>query len=196
MASYRAFFALPVSVQAEQQLQDLVAELQFDLEHTLSAETVFRWVKPENYHITLAFLGDIQARDVERLHRLALPIVEGYAETFAGRQASQLLIRAVEWFPSPLKPRLLVAGVADNEPLQQLQRALSRALRTEGFRLEKKAFRPYITLARCTALMAPPDLRLVKVDIETELDELVLFNSELTSSGPRYSPLFVELLGY
>ncbi len=197
MASYRAFFALPISLQAEQQLQGLASELQFDLERYHGpAEAAIRWVRPENYHITLAFIGDIQSRDVERLHRLALPVVERYTEALAGNRAYQLLISRVEWFPGPLKPRLLVAGVNESEPLQQLQRALSRALRSEGFRLEKKAFRPHITLARCKALAAPPDLAEVKVHIETEMDELVLFNSVLSSAGPRYSPLFVEALGY
>ena len=196
MASYRVFFALPVSVQAEQQLQELASELRFDLDNGLTPEAVLRWVRPENYHITLAFLGNIQPRDVERLHRVALSVVEEFAEAVTGSRAGLLQITTVEWFPSPLKPRLLVASVADNSALQQLQRSLSRALRSEGFRLEKQAFRPHITLARGKALVAPQNMSGIKMNIETEMDELVLFNSTLSPAGSRYSPLFVETLGY
>lgn len=184
----RSFFALPLSHEAEFDLACATDGLQPLLDKTLNPEASLRWVPSANYHLTLAFLGDIRRRDVERLHDIAQQVVEGM-------WATEFLLQRFEWFPSALKPRLLVAAPADNPALIDLQSRLSKLLRQQGFSLESKPFRPHITLARLRDVSQCPDLSGQELDISCELDELVLFSSEQSRVGSVYTPLVVEPIG-
>jgi 2'-5' RNA ligase len=141
-----------------------------------------RWVPPENWHITLVFLGDVPPRSLERLAGAVAPILADQAPLPAP-------LTALEWFPSPLKPRLLTLAVQPSEPLMTLQAAVAGALRREGFHSEQRPYRPHLTLARLKGsrrLVDPPAL-LPITPIDAELSELVLFESQ--KKERRYIPL-------
>lgn len=97
------------------------------------------WVAESDFHLTLAFLGDIPdhaARDVlEAAHAVGAP-------TF------RLELESVGVFSSRGRPRVLWAGVRKEERLMSLQRGLASELRRAGFELEKRKFHPHVTLAR------------------------------------------------
>ncbi len=198
MALLRAFFALPVSPTAEQQFAEVSRQLQCCLDKPLGlnakACAQIRWITPVNYHLTLAFLGNIRQQDVETLQVVAQEVLENFT-------AENLHFNTVEWFPSTLKPRLIAAIPEPNTRLSGLQKALTKNLRQQGFQLEKRPFRPHVSLARMGSMMAPSsilkDLADVSVDIDCELDELVLFKSDNIkrnrhSGGSVYTPLLVE----
>ena len=193
MASIRSFFAIPLSVRAERQLLNCRDRLQQRVEQgllldSLSPDSKVRWIPPANYHLTLAFLGDIRPSQVGLLHDLA-------REAVAQQPASDFQLQQLAWFPSGLKPRMLVAMPASSSALTDLHARLGRLLLQQGFRIEKRAFRPHITLARFKQLNATFDLAAEAIDIRCELDELVLFSSTMSGSGSRYTPLFVEPIG-
>ncbi len=97
-----------------------------------------RWIDPENYHLTLRFIGDIDdalARDIAgllgRAHRAPFEIrLEGLS-SFGGR-----------------KPRALVASVAPTPPLMELQAEHERLLQRLGLEPEGRKYTPHVTLAR------------------------------------------------
>lgn len=184
----RSFFALPLSHASEDELAAVAGGIRGFLEQSLPADVRVRWVPPGNYHLTLAFLGNIQRRDIEQLHQVALHSIEGM-------RASEFSLQQLAWFPSALKPRMLVAEPQACDALLALQQRLAQALRRQGFALEKRPFRPHVTLARLQGLFAPADLSADAVDISCELDELVLFSSVQGRGGPEYSPLLVEPIG-
>lgn len=184
----RSFFAIPLSHEAEFELACAGDGLQPWLEDALNPDASVRWVPSGNYHLTLAFLGAIRHRDVALLHDIAQQAVEGM-------WAGELVLQQFEWFPSALKPRMLVAVPAANADLTDLQSRLSKLLRQNGFSLEKRPFRPHITLARLRDVSQCPDLSAQQLDISCELDELVLFSSERGKEGSVYSPLLVEPIG-
>jgi RNA 2',3'-cyclic 3'-phosphodiesterase len=149
-----------------------------------------RWVPPENWHITLKFLG------------ATYPRLRGWVEAGIGRAASaqapfEMRLRCFGSFPSPGRARVLWAGPgADEEPLSALASAVDDELSGE-FPRERRAFHAHLTVAR-----SDPPLRLSAAFAETPLDaepftveELVLFRSHLRRPAPRYEPLASFPLG-
>ena len=97
-----------------------------------------RWIDPENYHLTLRFIGDIDAalaRDIAgllgRAQRVPFELRIDGLSSFGGR-----------------KPRALVAAVAPAAPLMELQAEHERLLRRLGLEPEGRKYTPHVTLAR------------------------------------------------
>jgi 2'-5' RNA ligase len=143
-----------------------------------------RWVKPENLHVTLRFLGTIASERVAELVR------DVAAET--GRIAPlRLRLAAARLFPSPRRPRVVALGIEPEAPLASLVAALERGVVAAGCAPEARRFRPHLTLGRI-----PPraDFPSVTASDTPEADafdvnEVLLFRSDLHPSGARYTPL-------
>ena len=98
-----------------------------------------RWIDPENYHLTLRFIGDIDDRmadDVysalgERRQRTPLTVTIDGLDTFGGG-----------------KPRAVFARTSGNGELNELQAEQERLLRQIGLPPETRKFTPHVTLAR------------------------------------------------
>jgi 2'-5' RNA ligase len=97
-----------------------------------------RWLEPEDYHITLRFLGDIDAgaaRDVD--------------ETLGDirRPKTHVRFEGLSWFGAD-KPRAIVAKVKADPALMDLQAEQERRLRRIGIEPETRKYTPHVTLAR------------------------------------------------
>jgi 2'-5' RNA ligase len=98
-----------------------------------------RWIDPENYHITLRFIGDIDDRMAEdvvsvlgdRRRRKPLAIVLDGLDSFGGS-----------------KPRAVFARASGNGELNEVQAEQERLLRQVGLEPETRKFTPHVTLAR------------------------------------------------
>jgi 2'-5' RNA ligase len=97
-----------------------------------------RWIDPENYHLTLRFIGDIDdslAREIaamlDRVRREAFELRFEGLSSFGGR-----------------KPRAVVATAAPVAPLMELQAEQERLLQRLGLEPEGRKFMPHVTLAR------------------------------------------------
>ncbi len=97
-----------------------------------------RWIDPENYHLTLRFVGDIDAPDAD-------DFVEALSQIWV--EPFSLKLSGVGSFGGR-KPRALWVGVEDCEPLMRLQHANERAARQTGLPPETRNFSPHVTLAR------------------------------------------------
>ena len=121
----RLFFAVPFPPEVRSRLAEVQAQLR--------AQGVRgSFTRPENLHLTLAFLGDTpRCRDAARV----LAGLEGrsFPLTLSGLGA----FGDVWW-----------AGVAPSAPLEALAQCLQQRLRETGFPLERRPFRPHITLLR------------------------------------------------
>lgn len=97
-----------------------------------------RWIDPENYHLTLRFIGDVDgatARDfTSALGGIDVP-------------PFQLRLNGLGSFGGR-KPRAIFAGIAPSDSLEALQRANERAAREAGLPPEGRNFKPHVTLAR------------------------------------------------
>jgi 2'-5' RNA ligase len=97
-----------------------------------------RWIDPENYHITLRFIGDIDdvlAREIASLldgmRRRSFEVRFGGLQAFGGR-----------------KPRAIVVAVEPIQPLLELQAEHERLMQRLGLEPEGRKFTPHVTLAR------------------------------------------------
>jgi len=98
-----------------------------------------RWIDPENYHLTLRFIGDID-------DRLAEDVTSILGETRA-RHPLSLTIDGLDSFGGG-KPRAVFARTSGNSELNALQAEQERLLRQVGLAPEPRKFTPHVTLAR------------------------------------------------
>jgi 2'-5' RNA ligase len=97
-----------------------------------------RWIKPESYHITLRFAGDIGNSEArEFIANLANIEIDGF----------ELRLSGLGVFGGD-NPHAIWAGVEPQTQLEELARAHEKAARNAGLAPETRAFRPHVTLAR------------------------------------------------
>lgn len=141
------------------------------------------FTRPENLHLTLVFLGET-GRDAAV--RRAMDSV----------QAAPFALRLGEFgrFSRP-GGEICWVGVKPCPPLTALQRTLSEALRSAGFSLESRAFRPHITLGR--AVVFPRDFdfaALHAVPAGMTVDRFSLMKSERINGRLTYTALYERKL--
>ena len=105
-----------------------------------------RWIPPQNYHLTLRFLGEMPGHRAEEVD-LALAALRGRALT--------LQMQGVNVFEKAGRPITLYAAVERNPQLEHLQNKIETALQRIGFEPERRRFNPHVSLARLDN--APPD---------------------------------------
>lgn len=97
-----------------------------------------RWIDPENYHLTLRFIGDVESR-------LADEIVASLDRV--DRPAFSLALSGVAAFGTR-KPHSIYAGVEASPELCELQAEIERICRRLGLPADQRKFVPHVTLAR------------------------------------------------
>jgi 2'-5' RNA ligase len=144
-----------------------------------------RFTKTENMHLTLAFLGEIPAEKVD-LARRAMDAVN--AETFL------LHVGGFGYFRRE-GGNIFWAGVERSDPLVSLHRQLNAQLRGCGFTLERRGFRPHLTLARQAVLKQEYDHSAFVVPaMKMPVEKFTLFQSERPGGKLRYTPVYVKTL--
>jgi len=179
----RAFIAIPVPETAVPALGDVQGAVE-----------VGRPVPAEDWHLTLAFLGDVPDGTLERLDEglrgLATP-------------AFAIRVRGIDIFGGR-RPSVLYAGVARDEPLIRLRGKVRTAVRVAGAELPRERFRPHVTLARFPARMTMLETQRIAGVLEGwgDLDagtvpvrHFSLYRSRLGPGGPVYEVLAEYPLG-
>jgi RNA 2',3'-cyclic 3'-phosphodiesterase len=154
-----------------------------------------KWVAAENCHITLVFLGQI---DDEKLPDVARA-VEGAAQKHA---PLTLRFKGGGGFGGARKPRVLWVGVeGDVDALAAIQKDVEAALVPLGVKPEDRAWRPHITLARArnqggdAGLSASAEAIRERDFGEARIQEIVVYKSDLSPKGPRYTAVARAALG-
>jgi len=168
-----------------------------------------KWTRPEQIHLTLAFLGNVAA---DRMAALEASVRE------AASAFGPLVLRAggTGQFPPGGRPRVLWVGVATEAgDLTGLQRAVAGAAAPLAEKQEHRAFHPHLTLGRVregrrgrrgkrgrnSGGSNLPGLARAIAETAEEMgpafdaDEVVLFQSDLGPHGPTYTPLARLALG-
>jgi 2'-5' RNA ligase len=115
-----------VAVVLPEDVQDTLAELYAGIPGA-------RWTAPGQFHVTLAFLGEVAPALLDDLHRtLAALRCEPFAIKFRGLG----------------QPRVLWAGIEPDEALERLQQRVDKAVHRAGIATEKRKWMPHVTLAR------------------------------------------------
>lgn len=142
-----------------------------------------RWVPPENWHVTVRFLGRTWPR-VREWVEARMGEVAGVARPY------RATLSRVGSFPSARTGRVLWAGLEDDGATGALAAALDDAL-AEEFAPERRAFHPHLTVAR-----SDPPVKLPEgyhgtplVSEPWDVGALVLFRSHLRRPAPVYEPI-------
>ncbi len=186
----RLFIAVELPANVRQRLADVADELRgMGLER-------LRWVRPENIHITLKFLGETPADRQPQIEDALRAAAEGVA-------SHELTLGELGKFGGRQNPRVLWVDVrGDVDALKALQKRVDAGIAALGFPADERPFAAHLTLARVPQDLAKKVARplaeaidAVKVpDPPIPVREVVLMRSELRREGPVYTRLFgVEL---
>jgi 2'-5' RNA ligase len=145
------------------------------------------WVRADNLHLTLRFLGEIEPMRLEQVR-------EAVAAAAAAVAPFTVSLGGLGGFPSGRAPRVLWASVAaGGEELETLYAALEAALVARGMPGESRPFHPHVTLARARDPRGAGDLASVlgvgPAFGEVRVGALHLMRSDLGPRGSRYSVL-------
>ncbi len=165
-----------------------LADAAGSLAHGLSPQAV-AWIRPEQIHLTLNFLGDVERARLGEFQR---------ALEAACRRAEPLLVRArgLGCFPSPARPRIIWAGLGGAvEALEGLKRTLDENLAPLGYVPDERAFHPHLSLGRVKRLNAGDRLHLAATLPQWReadfgpwtMQRVDLMQSALSPAGAEYS---------
>ena len=154
-----------------------------------------KWVRAENIHLTLKFLGDVDPDNVGEIRSAMSAAAEGFAPF-------TLTAAKVGVFPGIRRPRVIWVGLGGQVPLLvDLRDKLADNLAAVGFPKEKRPFKGHLTLGRIRETVNPDTIRQIiekYSDLRSEefsVDSLVLFKSDLKPSGAVYTRLQMTEFG-
>ena len=139
---------------------------------------------PENLHLTLAFLGDCSPQQCHAAHMVLDQLI---FDSFDMR------IEGIDRFKNR-SGDIWWTGVRKNDELTNLQKTLLRELEYAGFELEKRKFRPHITLGRQIELKSHvPNGGLMGISVPQSVRSIQLMQSERIAERLTYTPLHICL---
>ena len=177
----RIFTAIDISEAARQNVSAYIDNLKKQF-----SKLRVGWDKPEKLHLTLKFLGDIDDGQLGKL----MKAVEKTAREIS---AFKLRIAGTGVFPSQRKARILWLGVKDEtENLRKLNEALENECERQGLAREARNFKAHLTIARLrepekSKNLVAEHLRETFEAVEFEASEIVIYQSELSPQGSRYT---------
>jgi RNA 2',3'-cyclic 3'-phosphodiesterase len=181
--NFRAFIAadLPETVRL------FLAEVQ---EAIKSYGLPIKWVRPQNIHLTLKFLGDIETAQTAKIAAAMALAAKACADV-------SLTAKDIGVFPDLKRPRVIWAGVNGQiEILENLQHTLDDHLADLGFLKDPRTFRGHLTLGRVKGKIVSARMK-AAIDalkglesVPFEVDRIVLFKSELRPTGAVYTQMY------
>jgi 2'-5' RNA ligase len=140
-----------------------------------------RWSDPEQYHVTLRFIGDTDADTAERYE-------EALAQVDA--PAAECAPYGLDVLPSRRTPNVLIVGFDRSESLLSVYESVSDALQSVGLDPEERTYHPHVTLARLDDVSAKTVHSFLD-DHEADVpsftaDRIHLIESTLTPDGAVY----------
>lgn len=178
---YRTFIGLPLQMQAP------FLQSRRQLMETLQEERI-SWTLPDQYHVTIRFLGDTEPADIER-------IGNALQEGIANRKQIHLATTGLDSFGPRKRPRVIWAGFEESVFFEGLKMEVDRALDSCGIPSDEQVFRAHLTLGRIRSLKNPESFYLAIERMRSQFigsvlfDRLVFFRSILGSRGPEYHVL-------
>ena len=174
-------FELPFSI------RKILADATNEMKSSLSS---LRWVKLENIHLTLIFIGNFPSDRIDSAGESLEEICNRYSPF-------SIQLKGIGIFGGKRNPRVLWGGIdGDVERMGVFRDELQLKLEAFGVEKEERKFKPHFTLARFRKNMKPEmDLQGVLSKFENmsslpcSLEELLFLKSELGPGGPVYTEL-------
>jgi RNA 2',3'-cyclic 3'-phosphodiesterase len=174
----RLFIAIELPNEIRAELSTFVKEL-----HDVAPKV--KWVRAENLHVTLKFLGNT---DPSRLGS-----IKNALQLIRSPQPIELSFHGLGFFPSGTRPRVFWVGMESSASLISLAQNIDHAVHALGFPLDDRPFTPHLTLARLEPPGLPPNLA-AAISKQPSRNfgsmtarEFHLIESKLKSTGAEYT---------
>lgn len=177
----RVFFAIELPEKTKKSLSRFISLLK-----KTAKTNAIRWTKPENLHITLQFLAEVQ---IEHLPKLSANVRQNLA---LGSKKLSINLNTVHLFPNPFRPRVIVLDLMPQEELAILASLIGEGIKASDYPVESRPFRGHLTLGRIKYPVSNLNfLSEIKVPEWEKIgvEEIVLFRSEPKPEGSSYTPL-------
>ncbi len=182
----RSFIAIELPLEVTKALTRLQDRLKAGDEKNV------KWVEPENIHLTLQFLGNVDADIVSR-------ITTAMEQAAALTRHFQIEVGGLGAFPNLRNVQTIWVGLAgDLDKLTRLQKDIGANLTPLGFKPETRPFTPHLTLGRVRDFIRLEERYLLGQIIEkmpfnakykVDVTDVNLMKSQLTRQGPIYTKL-------
>ena len=175
-----------IAVALNENLKEVIRKIQDDFK-LLPCD--IKWVKPQNAHLTIKFLGNIDAEQLETIKENLPRVVKDF-------HPIDTELTCLGAFPKIERPRVIWMGLKDTEQkIETLAQSTEKALSQIGFESEERSFRSHITLGRIRSgkntLLLSEKLKKYSLPqgMTQTVETLILFKSTLTPQGPIYEVL-------
>lgn len=182
MNQIRTFIAVEIPSVIKEKISELQEKLKKD-------QARVSWVKPNNIHITLKFLGNVdesKITDIERAIENAVNQIKPFSTE----------VVSVGVFPNYKKPRVIwIAAKSEKDLLKLLAQQIDNELHKLGFEKESRSFEPHLTIGR---VKMHGGIRGIIRKLEQNVDfnagiftvkEIIVMRSDLKPTGAVYTPL-------
>jgi 2'-5' RNA ligase len=185
-----------VAVELEQPQRAALGKIQETLKRERAGRYV-RWVAPESVHLTIKFLGEV---DASRMTELQVALTEACR----GIPPFELKISGIGAFPNARRPRVIWVGLEGDTPIAaQLAERIEAAFAKLGFPREERPFSPHLTIGRINRDVSSSDQQFVGEMVtqaqvgelgEIKARQVSIMKSDLRPTGSLYTQLYaVEL---
>jgi len=179
----RTFIAIDIS----DEIRDALRQIQSHLKY---AGADVKWVEPQNIHLTLKFLGEIDEKKAEEVKSVLDAIGKGFG-------AFDITIKDIGAFPKIEFPRVVWVGLDKGaEESKRLAQSVEEGLSKIGFQKEERPFAAHLTVGRVKSLLNKDKLKAKIKDCQPptgsphRISSVILFQSKLTPNGPIYTKLY------
>lgn len=191
----RTFIAIELDDPQKRALSDLQSRLKRE-----RGSNAIRWTAPENIHLTLKFLGNVDAD-------MMLDLQGAVADACTGASPFVLKLGGVGAFPNINRANVVWIGVqGDIEAATKLAQNIDEACAALGFPHEERPFSPHLTLGRVNRDASPRDRQGISEMITNaaareleplqrskghvlRVERVSVMKSELSSGGSKYTRL-------
>lgn len=180
-----------IAIELDESIKDELTKLQERLKGETPRGSV-RWVRSGGIHLTLKFLGDVPADQIEK-------ITTALQRSCQGVSPFSLSCGGLGCFPNPRRPRVVWVGIQEETgTLVQLKKAIEENVAPLGYPTEKRKFSPHLTLGRVQRRASSGDRGQLGELVEAseigilgqmEVRSVSLIRSDLRPSGAVYTRL-------
>lgn len=175
-----------VAIKIPKEIKDKLTKLENDLRNGVFREAFIKWVKPENIHLTLKFIGEIDERKLENIKTGLKKVMREYSPfrlSFAG----------VGGFPNLRRPRVIWVGVKEGkQTVISLATKIEDELARYKIEKEKREKSPHITIGRVKRPVVLDSKIVEELEFKAQsfkVTEIFLIKSQLTPEGPIYTDI-------
>lgn len=179
----RCFVAIDIDEKITKKLGDLQRDLRVEIDRF---GTGVKWVDPENVHLTLKFLGEVEDDKAADLCEIVSAVVRKH-------HSFDINVKGVGSFGRPA--RVLWVGIEKNDALIALRKEIEDCLEEAGFEADQKAFSAHLTICRIKDYKAGKVIKELAKNYsdktlgQSPVDAVYIYKSDLTSQGPIYTQM-------